>query len=754
MALERRAIFALSIAFTASIVAYPDLPPDIPPRAGREGAFVGAPFIAFLLPTAAIAIWWIVGSLRRRASGAARSIDAGAATAVFLSAFHVIMLIGFIGGHPWSGRILAIIVGLTLIWAGASLFLSRQKPAVIGLLLVCCCGVGGRAEAQDTPRERIESLPAFIDEAIPKLMEQGHVPGAAVVVVHDGRVVMLRGYGWSRLEDRVSVDPSRTLFRIGSVSKVLTSVGALQLAEAGALDLHRDIRAYLPEIPLRYGATTHHLLTHTAGLDERFGAPSTTAPHLLVSLTDRLRADPPVQVIRPGTAYSYSNSNFELAGLVIERVSGRPYEEYLADKIFTPLRMAGTTAREPPERDLLKDLARGYRWTGGSQEAVPYGFKVRTSPSGGISTTAADMGRFMLALLGDGSVDDGRILSREFVEKLLAPQYTPDPRIPPRGYAFLHWPTRGRRLQHHDGTAGAQIAVLVLAPAERFGIFVASNGAPGGHNNSIGNLILDPLLTRLLGPAARAPAPPPSAPGPDAIRAARRVAGTYRHYRQTRNDMTWLLAIMPMMQSRVTVDDDGAIRWKGHRWVEVEPLVFRSTDPPDYSADGADYIVFRENDRGAIAELHAWGATYERISWMEQAPFHLGLFACCVVTFVAYASSRGLRRLRGRTRVDEGRAARRSALFVSLVNITFVIGLPVFLAALRASVPLPAPVLTLWLALPFVSVAVTALLPGFAVMAWREGWWTRGERVSFSTFSTLAVAFMAFLNYWNLLTMP
>jgi hypothetical protein len=109
MAIERRAIFALSIAFTASIVAYPGLPPDMPPRAGVEGTFVGAAFVAFLLPIAAIAIWWILASLCRPAPDrVTRSMNAGAAAAAFLSTFHVVMLVGFIGGRPWVGRVLGI----------------------------------------------------------------------------------------------------------------------------------------------------------------------------------------------------------------------------------------------------------------------------------------------------------------------------------------------------------------------------------------------------------------------------------------------------------------------------------------------------------------------------------------------------------------------------------------------------------------------------------------------------------------------
>jgi uncharacterized membrane protein len=127
MAIQRRALFALSIAFVASLAAYPDLPPDIPPRAGRDGAFIGAPFVAFFLPIAAAAVWWILTSLTPSGRTAAcQARRAGAATVLFLSAFHITMLAGFIGGHAWPGRLLGAFVGLFLVITGNDL--PRLKP--------------------------------------------------------------------------------------------------------------------------------------------------------------------------------------------------------------------------------------------------------------------------------------------------------------------------------------------------------------------------------------------------------------------------------------------------------------------------------------------------------------------------------------------------------------------------------------------------------------------------------------------------
>lgn len=807
MAIERLAIFALSVSFTTSLILYPDLPPDIPPRAGHYGPFVGGPFVAFFLPTAAMALWWIVVALNRAhrpvASGAVR---AGAVAVFFLCAFHLTMLAALIGGHPWLARVLGALVGVFLIVTGNDL--PRTRPSMIwgvgqlrtpddsdpahvwrwrrvvgyvrvgiGLvlfsaallgvpgfwrLIILAAGaegvlrvaagmvarrmrhaaasgvvisfavIGGTASAQGIPPERIDALPAFVDATVPKLMAAGHVPGSAVAVVYQGRVLLLRGYGQSQLEPETRVDPARTSFRIGSVSKTLTALAVLQLVDAGMLDLQRDVRQYLPDVPLRYGATMHQLLTHTAGLDERFAGAYTDAPEYLEPLSDHVRRHPPEQFISPGSVYSYSNYHYALAGAVIERLTGVRYEQYMADRVFRPLGMTGSTAYQPPPSTPTIELARGYEWREGSHAALPFRFTY-ASPSGGITTTASDMARVMLALLGDGSLDGQRVLSRTSAKVMLAPQYTPDARIPATAYGMTYWVAHGHRLLHKDGTLGDQIGVLVLAPASGLGIFAASNALPG-----VANHLLEPLLTYLFGPETSAVLPMPmSIPSGNSSRA----AGTYRDFHHTRNDMSRPISLM--LQSRVSAEPDGAIRWQDRRYVEVAPLVFTS-------ADGRDTIVFREDASGKIATLHAWGTTYERIGWVEQSIFHVAFLAACVVAFLAYPLSRAFATLRRRPISLDGRAARRCAVVVALANLAFIVWLGMSLRGLGASVPL-SPATIIWLSVPLVSSAMTALLPGFAALASREGWWTLRERISYAAFAAVSVAFMVFLNYWKVL---
>ena len=185
------------------------------------------------------------------------------------------------------------------------------------------------------------------------------------------------------------------------------------------------------------------------------------------------------------------------------------------------------------------------------------------------------------------------------------------------------------------------------------------------------------------------------------------------------------------------------LRFPNRRWFEVEPLVFRGETSPDY-------MVFRQNDRGEIIELHEWGATYERIPWWEQAPFHVAILLLSTITFLAYASLRIFRALRGASTRSHGMWARGCATLVCVANLSFVIGLAIFIRRYGETTPLPLPILV-WLSLPIMSLVGTVLLPVFAINAWKNGWWTRRERVSYSTVALFAIAFMIFLNYWKLL---
>jgi CubicO group peptidase (beta-lactamase class C family) len=569
--------------------------------------------------------------------------------------------------------------------------------------------------------DAIATLPALVDASAPKLMQQEHAPGTAVAIVHGGAIVALRAYGLARVETNTPVDVSRTLFRVGSVTKPLTAAAVLGLVDDGRLDLFRDVREYLPGLDLPYGVTAHQLLTHTAGFDVKFAGNFTRSPEALEALAPYLRRSIRTAV-QPGLFYSYSSSNYAVAGWLLEQLSGMPYDDAMASRLFTPLGMTATTTRQPPEDALLDGRAPGYAWDGAQYRALPFRY-TNTAPAGALSTTAADMGRFMLAMLADSR--DG-VLSPASRAKFLRPQFRDHPRLPGVTYGFHEWRTHGRTLLHHDGTLDDQVGVLLLDPDAGFGMFAASNSNPG-----IGNHLLAPVLDHLYG---RETPPPPGTP----LRGtghATDVAGVYLDTNRARHDLSSVRALMPMLQAHVVADGD-AIVFAGRRWAEVEPFVFQAPD-------GGEPIVFRGPGAGV---LQTWNSTYGRIAWTQQSPAQLALAGSCVLVFLGFAagSARSWRRWR------DGRAARACAIFVAVANVAFVVWLAVSLRRLGATTPLPL-LDVAFLSLGVVAAIVAALLPGFGIAAWRGGWWTRGARTAFTVLSVSAVVFAAWLNAWNLL---
>jgi CubicO group peptidase (beta-lactamase class C family) len=174
-----------------------------------------------------------------------------------------------------------------------------------------------------------DELEAFLAGLLPALMESYHVPGAIFVMVKEGEIFFARGYGYADLETRRPVDPETTIFRVASVSKLFTATAAMQLVEQGKLDLHADVNRYLTKLQIEsaYGepVTLHHLLTHTAGFDDRFLRTGLTIGSPLPPLGQYLAERMPPRVMPPGKLISYSNHGLALVGHLVEVASGESF---------------------------------------------------------------------------------------------------------------------------------------------------------------------------------------------------------------------------------------------------------------------------------------------------------------------------------------------------------------------------------------------------------------------------------------------
>jgi CubicO group peptidase (beta-lactamase class C family) len=359
-------------------------------------------------------------------------------------------------------------------------------------------------------------LETFLDDFFATHLDSHQIPGAAVAVVADGRLVLAKGYGYADLAANRPVDPALTVFDVGSVSKLFTYTAVMQLVEQGRLDLHTDVNDYLThfQVPDTFAqpVTTAHLLTHTGGFDEwDIGAAVRDATEVL-PVCDYLAQRLPPRVRPPGELLVYSNHGTALAGCLVEEISGQPFADYVADHILNPLGMDHSSFGWPPA--LLANMATGYaQHPAGPRPFAPY--YRHYGPAGELKATAVDMSRFMIAHLQNGRYADAQILQPETVQLMHAQQYSHHPRLPGFTYGFFEEQFNGRRALLHGGDTNPTFSsLLVLLPEENVGLFIAHNSVEWHFRQRLIGAFMDRYY-----PAATPAAPP--LPLPDAGERAR-----------------------------------------------------------------------------------------------------------------------------------------------------------------------------------------------------------------------------------------
>lgn len=439
---------------------------------------------------------------------------------------------------------------------------------------------------------------AWLDGFMPFALRNGDMAGAVVVVVKDGQVVTQRGFGYADMAKRTPVDPETTLFRPGSVSKLVTWTAVMQQVEAGRIDLDADINRYLDfKIPARNGKpiTMRQMMTHTAGFEDRAKDISFYDADHKMSLGAYLKADIPNRIFEPGTTPAYSNYATTLAAYVVERVSGTPFDAYVEQRIFAPLGMAHSTFRQPVPAPLAPMVATGYRK--GSDKPIKFEI-IGPGPAGGLSATGADMGRFMIAHLQDGAYGEGRIMQAATAQTMHQTALTILPRLNRMELGFFETNLNGRQIIGHLGDIQGFHTALHLFPAEKTGIYVSLNagGRQGAASAIRGGLLLD-FANRYF------PGPPLSTARVDAKTTAQHaamMAGLWQGSRRV--DTGFMVALGVIGQTKVSVGPKGELvipdlkdaGGAARKWVEIEPFVWREVNGQEkLSAQVVDGRVVR-----------------------------------------------------------------------------------------------------------------------------------------------------------------
>jgi CubicO group peptidase (beta-lactamase class C family) len=319
-------------------------------------------------------------------------------------------------------------------------------------------------------------LEAFFDGIIPLQLERSDIAGSTVLMMKVGQVLLQKGYGYSDWEKKHPVDPQTTMFRLASISKLFTWVSVMQLVEQGKLNLDTDINQYLDfQIAPAFAKpiTLRNLMTHTAGFEEVIRDLIVVNLKNPPSLRDFLIGNQPRRMYPPGEISAYSNYAVGLAGYIVQRTSGEPFEDYVENHIFQPLAMAHSSFRQPLPSTFGAFVSDGYR---SSTEKPPVGFEIiNPGPAGALSSSAPDMGRFAQALLNGGELDGHRILKPETVAEMWTRQFAASDHLPAMCMGFYQFWRNNLRFIGHEGDLIAFHSLFFLEPREKLVLFVSYN---------------------------------------------------------------------------------------------------------------------------------------------------------------------------------------------------------------------------------------------------------------------------------------
>ena len=627
----------------------------------------------------------------------------------------------------------------------------RLFTALFGLLIVLGAGVTPGAQGAVGTEPDLAAARQFIDDFFSREMKEHGIPGAAFALVQGGKIVYLRGFGHADLEQQVPVDPSRSIFRVGSVSKTVTALVALELVQAGRLSLHSDLRDVLPQgaaIEIRgqtESVTIFHLLTHTAGFGERLFGQHARQPGDLMSLRSYLSQRLPPLRRPPGLVISYNDHNTALAGLLAEVSEGREFADVAKEVVFRPLGMSSSsfTQRSLPQ-EMERRLAVAYRQAGGHNVPLERDY-VSTSPAAGLFATAEDLGRLLSALLSEGSVEETQAISAVSAEAMLSTQFRHGEGMRGRTFGFAEGRESGLRTLHKDGQCSGFTARLFLIPEKRIGwvsmvnlsIFGRAGARLGvsGIHRRLGTELAEHLYEADQGEGDHKQLPPSAA--------TESLSDLFGTYRDTTDPKEGWEGVLIANEVRVTAGEEGRIGVFGGSWVGAGEGSFLYEENPRVT------LRFVEDSGRRWLTFH--GGSWEQLAWHQTARARglaaVALWLCLASSLVLSA----LLRRQGRELPSAAPWLRRAA--ICLTSFPMLLLAAMFFTDLQLLYSGVTPLMRLVFVLPWAALFSTLVACTLAIRN-RAGDIDRYQFVFWSFVGLICCGTLVVLRGWRLLGWP
>jgi CubicO group peptidase (beta-lactamase class C family) len=614
-------------------------------------------------------------------------------------------------------------------------------------------------------------LEAFVDGMVKDAMAREHIAGVTISVVQNGQVLMKKGYGFASLSPQRPVDPDRTLFRVGSISKTFTWIALMKEVEAGRIRLNQPVNLYLPEKvqvkdqgydqPVRVA----NLMDHSAGFEDRALGQLFERNYDRVRPLDLyLRQERPKRVHAPGAVSSYSNYGAALAGEAVVYSSGRAFERLIEDEILNPLGMAHTTFREPhppkaglpapmPDR-LVPDVSDGYRWTPVGFEKRDYEFIGQVAPAGGASSTAGDMARYMLMQLGGGQVGGAAVYGPTTAQAFRTPLRKTPAGINGWAHGFMVFNLPGGHPGYgHGGATLSFFSNMVVVPDLNLGVFISTNTDTG---RPLVTRVPDRLVQYFYAPADVFP----RGGSQELAERGGEFAGYYLSTRRAYSGLEGFVdrflsgaSVATTRDGRLVTSDAGGIK----TWVPEGPL----DDGRFIAVQGDERLAFDRAD-GAVQAYHvANGAQVFARTPMWTQPRTLALLAA-LAAVAALATLAGVV-IRNRREFRENQVQSRASLVQNIQAVLWLASLAL-LGLWASKSGDQAEVMYRWPGILMITASACALVAAgltattfLALPAiWRGGRrvdsWTQLRKAFFTLTVLIYTAFSVVLGLWGALS--
>ncbi len=593
----------------------------------------------------------------------------------------------------------------------------------------------------DNPENRsAEEWSHFLEKEAATILEEHHAPGVAVLLVTpESSIGFEKCWGLAKVEPAVPLELD-TPVRAGSISKIITAIAVRQLVESGDLTLETKIGGLLDwPLPYNYGqATLGGLLTHRAGIGERFARQSTPRAAEIAGLCGYLQKNLPPPVANVAETVTYSNFGISLAGLAVEKITGQSFAVYAGEKIFQPLGMQQATFI--PDEKTERELAGGYNWIFGRHRPLavrhwkPY-------PASSLVATPRELGQLIRLFLNPERTS--AVLARP--EALLEEQFSPLPGVPGMGLSFWLDEIEGQRVAWHTGHMPGHRTGFYIFPRAGFGIFLY-------YNND--KKVLRPFLDKTASFAfSKSTEEQKRSCKKTTLQPANGIenfCGIYRHSWYPHHHFGKSSAMLGKEGEEVKVVFDAAknrLTVSGENYEHEERDIFKSSQR-------GTRIGFIRGQANRISGLYAGGRDrYEKISLLESRAAHIGYGIVCITLFSIGGILFIINAFNDKETLFLPSAINWGLLITCAANLGFFSAMAILTARGAYKVTEAVPIsVGLTLSLPILGALSCLLTLGrLTLNGFPPETLTLTGLIAITLTTTTEVLFLWFLNYWKLL---